>query len=104
MRFPQSSAFTLRVTLWPSFCSISSPPAPVPPAPSPEDHRESYRVRCLVLYHEARIGGLDHNQSLREVARLLKLSGHPWSAPHVVAKEINEALGRRPGRTRRGTP
>lgn len=98
------TSFSLRVALWPSFCSVTCPPPPVPPVPSAEDHRESFRVRCLVLYHEARLSGHEHDAAIREVSRLLKLAGHPWSARHVVALEINAALGRRPGRARRGEP
>ncbi len=96
------ASYQLRIALSPVVTSVSSPPAPVPAAPPVADQRESFRVRCLVLYHEARLGGADHKASIKEAARLLKLSGHPWSASHVVAVEINAALGRRPGRKRRG--
>lgn len=96
------TSYHLCVTLRPSVCTVSCLPPPTPIVPSPEDHRASFRERCLVLYHEARIGGFDHRQSIREASRLLKLAGHPWSAGHVVAMEINQALGRRAGRSRRG--
>lgn len=104
MSSAQSSAFTLRVAVCPFFSSVSCPPPPVPPQPSPDDHRQFFRVRCLALYHEARLAGLAHDAAIGEASRLLKLSGHPWHQRHVVSVEINEALGRRPGRTRRGQP
>jgi hypothetical protein len=96
------SAFSLWVTVHPVVTSVSCPPAPGPPVPSPDDHRNAYRIRCLVLYHEARLAGLDHQAAIKEASRLLKLGGHPWHYRHVVEMEINAALGRRPGRVRRG--
>jgi len=96
--------YLIRVALPETVTSVSSPPTPVPPVPSPDDHRQSFRCSCLVKYYEARLTGLDHLPAIRETARLLRQACHPWSSLDVVTLEINQALGRRPGRPRRSQP
>jgi len=91
-------SYSVVVCLPPSFCTLSHPPAPRFPVPAPEDHQAAFRLSCLVKYHDARLSGLDHIPAIREVARLLRLAGHPWAYFDIVGREINQALGRRPGR------
>jgi len=98
------TSYHLRVALLEPVTSVSCPPALAPPVPTPDNHRESFRCACLVKYFDARLAGLDHVSALREATRSFRLAGHPWGFYDLVAKEVNQALGRRPGRSRRGQP
>lgn len=94
------TSYSIKVAISPSYRSISAPVPSSPPASSLETLHESFRCNCLVKYHHARLNGLDHLPAIKEASRLLRLSGHPWGHFDLVAKEINQALGRRPGRSR----